>query len=130
MPNREKEKKRYALFKNKPFGAMEVKAFVGALILLGIHSVRNYHKAWSYSKPEVLVRLHDLMPCQQFELIGAFLHVVTTSEEEAMGTDKLRKIRPLHEHIKSRCSDLYQPQEHLSIDERMVKSKARCHFSI
>ena len=62
------------------------------------------------------------MLCQQFELIGTFLHVVITREEETMGTDKLRKIWPLHEHIKSRCSDLYQPQEHLAVDKRMVKS--------
>ena len=58
---------------------MEVKAFVGTLILLGIHSVCNYHKAWSYSKAQ---GLHDIMPCQQFELIGAILHVITRSEEE------------------------------------------------
>ena len=54
--------------------------FVGTLILLGIHSVRNYHKAWSYSKAQ---GLHDIMPCQQFELIGAILQVITRSEEDS-----------------------------------------------
>ena len=45
-----------------------------------------------------------------------------------MGSDPLRKIRPLYELIKDKCSMLYQPLQDLSIDERMVKSKARCHL--
>ena len=35
---------------------------------------------------------------------------------------------PLHNHMKQRCSELYEPLPELSIDERMVKSKARSHF--
>ena len=46
------------------------------------------------------------------------------SEEAAMGLGRL------HEHIKSRYSDLYQPQVHLSIDECMVKCKAIPHVVV
>ena len=59
--------------------------------------------------------------------IGCFLRVITT-EEVAMASDPLRKIRPLQEHIKKKCLQFYQPCQYLSIDERMVKSKARCHL--
>lgn len=125
---KEQKKKRYALFMRKPITKEEVKAFLGCLILLGIHNVRNYRKAWSASRAQYLIRLQDLMTCQRFELIGTFLHIVTIEEEEAMKDDQLRKIRPLYDHIKKRCLDLYQPLQHLSVDERMVKSKARSHF--
>lgn len=101
-------------------------AFIGSLILLGIHAVRNYRKAWSESKAQVLIRLHDLMSCQHFELIGSFLHIVTMDQEDAMG-DEMRKIRPLYQHIKDKCSMLYQPLQNVSV-ERMVKSKVQCHL--
>ena len=103
-------------------------AFIGSLILLGIHAVHNYRKAWSESKAQVLIRLHDLMSCQRFELIGSFLHIVTMDQEDAMGDDPLQKIRPLYQHIKDKCSMLYQPLQNVSVDERMVKSKAWCYL--
>ena len=45
--------------------------------------------------------------------------------------DKLGKIRPLYDHMKSVCKSLYQPHENIAVDERMVKSKGRsglCQF--
>lgn len=42
--------------------------------------------------------------------------------------DPLQKIQPLHDSIKSECLELHQSLRELSIDERMVKSKARTHF--
>ena len=45
--------KRYTLFKKRPFSKEELMAFLGALILLGIHSVRNHRKAWESLKSTV-----------------------------------------------------------------------------
>lgn len=74
----------------------------------------------------MLYRLRDLT-CQEFLLIGCFLHVVTV-EEEASAKNPLRKLQPLIDHIKQKIFDFYQPHQQVSVDERMVKSKARCHF--
>ena len=126
--NKQRKKGRYALFSRKPFTRGILMAFLGVLILLGIHSVRNYRKAWSVSRAQVLIRLNDLMTCQRFELIGCFLHVISVEEEAAMGSDPLRKIRPLQDYIKKKCLQLYQPFQYLAVDERIVKSKARCHL--
>jgi len=76
----------------------------------------------------VLVRLKDLLTCQRFELIGSFLHLVTPDEEKAAGDDRLRKLSPFLKMMKDKCLELYQPIKTLSIDERMVKSKARSHL--
>ena len=106
----------------------EIKAFLCALILLGIHKVRNHRKAWSVSKAQHLSRLQDLMTCQRFELIGCFLHVVTPEEEEVANGDRLRKLRPYLDHLKTNCLTYYQPLQCLSVDECMVKSKSRSHM--
>ncbi len=68
------------------------------------------------------------MTCYQYELIGTFLHLVTPNEEQQLSGNHFSKILPIYNHLKSRCFDLYQPDRQLSIDERMVKSKARTSF--
>ena len=103
-------------------------AFLGGLILLGIHSVWYNRKAWSHRKAQLLIRLHDLISCPHFELIGTFLHAVTPEEEEEMKDDRLRKLLSLIKYVRARRLDLYQPVMELSVDERMVKSRARCHM--
>lgn len=76
----------------------------------------------------MLVRLLDLTSRNCFETISAFFHVVTTDEEAQLSGDPLKKIRPLHNEIKMKCLEFYQLLRELSIDERIVKSKARTHF--
>lgn len=65
---------------------------------------------------------------QYFELIGTFIHVVTIEEEEESKHNPLRKVKPLIDYVKSKCFEFYQPRQEMSVDERMVKSKARCHL--
>ena len=60
---KEEKRKRLQLFMKKPLTKEELKAFLGALVLLGIHTVRNHRKAWSTAKAQVLIRLQDLMTC-------------------------------------------------------------------
>ena len=120
--------KRYHLFMRQKLTTAELKAYLGALLLLGIHSVRNHRKAWSTARAQVLIRLRDLLTCQRFELIGTFLPVVTKQEEEEVKEDRLRKLLPLINYIKSKCFEFYQPVQQLAVDEWMVKSKARSHL--
>ena len=118
----------YCKFINGQFTKAELFCYFGALILLGIHGVRNHRYAGSIKKAQHLVRLSELLTCERYEIIGTFLHLVTPDEEAGLFGNKLNKILPIHNHIKSRCAEWYQPSRSLSIDERMVKSKARTHF--
>ena len=43
---KEEKKKRYALFMKRKLTKEELKAFIGVLLLLGIHGVRNHQKVW------------------------------------------------------------------------------------
>ena len=47
----------YSLFVRKQLTRCVLMAFLGVLILLGIHGVGNYRKAWSVSKAQVMIRL-------------------------------------------------------------------------
>lgn len=68
------------------------------------------------------------MTCQ-LELVTTFIHIITPAEENISIGNPIRKPQPLIDHIKNKCFELYQPlKEEVSVDEQMVKSKARCHF--
>ena len=67
----------------------------------------------------------DVSPLSLFEI---YFDDEAPDEEKNMADHKLRKILAYHNHIKSKCSDLYQPLGELSIDERMVKTKVRTLF--
>ena len=74
------------------------------------------------------MRLMDLMSRNRFEAINTFLHVVTPEEELQNEEDPLKKVRPLHDHVKKAALEYYQPLRELSVNERMVKSKGRSQF--
>ena len=118
----------YQRFKRHPLTNDEMMRYLGCLLLLSINSVRNYTKAWSEKICQYLPSLQRLLTRDRFEVIGSFLHVVTVDEEAELSPHPPKKIQPLHNKIKTKCLDLYQPLMQLSVDERMVKSKARTRF--
>ena len=68
------------------------------------------------------------MSRHRFESISTFFHVALPQEESQNSEDPLKKIRTVYENVRTKCQKLYQPLRELSIDERMVKSKARTAF--
>ena len=67
------------------------------------------------------------MSRHRFEAMSSFFPVVTLKEED-MNNHPLKKVLPLYALIKERSLEFFQPLRELSIDERMVRSKARTHF--
>ena len=62
----------YKHFTASPFTKRELLAYLGVLLLLGIHGVRNHRYAWSSKKAQVLVRLDELSSCRYYETVGTF----------------------------------------------------------
>ena len=77
---------------------------------------------------QVVIYLLSLMTRNCFEAINTYFHIVTPREEAANGNEPLKKVRRFYDAVKAKCLELYQPLQQLSVDERMVKSKARTHF--
>ena len=127
---KKKEEKRnfYRKFKLVPLMKEEMLRYIGVLLLLSVNSVRSYRLAWDPKSSQALIHLHDLMSRNRFENISAFFHVVTTEEEDSNSNDPLKKIRGMQDRVQKACAQYYHPLCELSIDERMVKSKARSHF--
>ena len=126
--NKSKKPNMYKRFRRHRLTPDEMMRYIGCLLLLSINSVHNYRLAWSKKSSQHLSHLHRLLTRDRFEAIGAFLHVVTKEEEASLSSHKLKKILPLHDVIKKKCLELYQPLQQLSVDERMMKSKARTQF--
>ena len=126
--NKQNKPNMYERFRRHPLTTEEMMSYLGCLLLLSINSVRNYRQAWNESSSQYLVNLRRLLSRDRFEQISSFLHIVTTEEETQLSPHKLKKILPLHDNIKKKCLNLYQPLQQLSVDERMVKSKARTRF--
>jgi len=60
----------------------------------------------------------------RFIALFAILHIVDPGNETDKA-DKLRKVRPLLDIFKARCRELYQPDQNVAVDERLVKSEHR-----
>ena len=103
---------------------------VGILIHLGYRRIPQYRFAWSPSSLCFDPVISKIMSRNRFEGLLSFLHVVDGDTEKRLQEegDKLAKVRPLNDHLQSKCVSLYQPNREISIDERMVRSKARFSF--
>ena len=103
---------------------------VALLIHFGYKKIPNYRLAWSKKSLCYDRFVSNTMSRNRFESLMYFLHIVTSEDEEKFknDNDKLAKVRPLSDHLNKKCKLYCQPEKELSVDERMVRSKARFSF--
>ena len=102
-------------------------ALVGILVHMGHRKIPRYRLIWNPTSLCCDPLISKVFSRNKFEVYLSFLHVVDEDTEKELNSqgDKLCKIRPLNDHLQRHCQDLYQPHREISIDERMVRSKAR-----
>ncbi|XP_015758763.1 PREDICTED: uncharacterized protein LOC107338028 [Acropora digitifera] len=102
----------------------EILRLIGILIYFGMVPLKgpsDYY--WSTATLLHGLWARSFLPRLRFRALMALLHVVDPLNEPA--GNKLRKVLGFINFLKGRFKALYQPRQHVAIDERMVKSRHR-----
>ncbi len=97
--------------------------------LVKLPAVTDY---WNGSRLYSISFPASVMSCRKFNAISSALHLsdpkVDAENLKKKGTpayDRLCKLKPLYDQLRDRCKSYFHPHKNISIDERMVASKAR-----
>ena len=124
----------YATQKHKPFSpttVRELKTFIGLNLLMGIKRLPSYKDYWSSDPMLRDSYISSAMPLKRFQWLLANFHLNDNSampSRDSDNFDKLYKLRPLLDGLNRPFAKFYNPTEHQSIDESMIKFKGRCSF--
>ncbi|XP_055074466.1 piggyBac transposable element-derived protein 4 [Misgurnus anguillicaudatus] len=116
----------------KDISVKDFKSFLSMVIYMGLIKCFNITDYWKkadvYSLPYPL----RVMTSRKFLNISSALHLSDPKEDaendKKKGTpeyDRLFRIKPLYDNIRETCKTYLHPFQNISIDERMVASKAR-----
>ncbi|XP_075968136.1 uncharacterized protein LOC142971480 [Anarhichas minor] len=106
--------------------------FLSIIIFTGLVTVHNRSDYWRKRWPYNFQFPGDSMTRDRFNTILCSLHLSNPEEDEENENnrntaeyDRLFKIKPLYTDMVTACKAHFQPHQNVSIDERMVASKAR-----
>ncbi|XP_041647296.1 piggyBac transposable element-derived protein 4-like [Cheilinus undulatus] len=115
-----------------PVTAADMYSFLSLVLYMGIVPLKAMSDYWKGSQLFSLPFPGSIMPRTRFTTILSCLHLndpaVEAANEKKKGTlkyDRLCKVKPLYEQILEACYTFYHPHQHISIDERMVATKAK-----
>lgn len=108
----------------------EFERLLGLLIYMGLVQVPSLYEYWATKPLFHGLWARSFMSRDRFQRLMAFLHIDDPRTEDDPGRkkDKLKKVRTLIDALQAKCQQLYTPERHVSIDERMIKAKGVCSF--
>lgn len=106
----------------------EMKAFIGCLIVMGIHQLPALKHYWS-SDPFLRVEaVANVMTANRFKKIVENLHCNDNESQPPKSDpnfDKLHKVKPLLDVLNETVRKVYKPSEVVTVDESMIPFKGR-----
>ncbi|XP_050435502.1 piggyBac transposable element-derived protein 3-like [Adelges cooleyi] len=115
------QSERYAFQKNEPLFSLDkgkLKCFLAILILSGYNQLPSERHYWDSEKDMNHQLVSGAMRRDRFLEIKRFLHLNDNDDQDS---DKLYKLRPLIQALKTRFLKFFVPSQNLSYDECMVK---------
>jgi hypothetical protein len=104
-----------------------MKAFIGCLILMGIHQLPALSNFWSSDSLLNVDAIADVMTSKRFKNLVVNIHCNNNENKKPRNNaeyDKLHKLRPFIEKLRN-CKDNYKLSSFLSVDESMIPFKDR-----
>lgn len=106
----------------------EMKAFIGCLIVMGIHQLPALKHYWS-SDPFLRVEcVASVMTADRFKKIIENIHCndnETQPHKSDPAFDKLHKVKPIVELLNASSRSIYKPSGVVTVDESMIPFKGR-----
>ena len=111
----------------------ELKAFLGLQIIFGLNPVKQYSVAFSACSFLGNEGVRRTMSQKRFEKLCQYFHVSNRDNEPGRNSDEydpLFKIRPVMEQMLNSFPRFSSFTEHQTVDEAMIRCKARLPFII
>ncbi|XP_028272459.1 piggyBac transposable element-derived protein 4-like [Parambassis ranga] len=110
-------------------------SYLSLVIYMGLVKCKSLTDYWRAGGLYSLPFPRSVMSRKKFFLISKALHLNSAADDAAneakRGTaafDRMGKIKPLYDEIRLACRQNFQPGQEVTIDERMVASKAHVVF--
>lgn len=113
----------------KPIDIIELKKFIGLLLLIGVYKSKNetVSELWSIKNGRQIFR--DIMSRNRFTSILRVIRFDDAAERrKRRSTDKLEPIRECFELWNSYLQDPYIPNWSMTVDEQLVSFRGKCPF--
>lgn len=109
--------------------SLELKKFIGALILIGVYKSKNEEVGQLWSRNDGRPIFNQIMSRERFRQIVKVLRFDDATARRARGTqDKLQPIKNCFTTWNKHLQDAYIPSESMTVDEQLVTFRGRCPF--
>ncbi|KAI7805246.1 putative piggyBac transposable element-derived protein 4-like [Triplophysa rosa] len=112
-----------------------MKKYIGMLLYMGVMDLPKIRDFWRVKTLFHVPFPATVMTRDRFLTISCNLYISDPLEDavndQKRGTeayDRLHRVKPLLDLIRNRCMSIYHPKQHISVDERMIPTKARLSF--
>uniref|UniRef100_A0A8C2KIB2 PiggyBac transposable element-derived protein domain-containing protein n=1 Tax=Cyprinus carpio TaxID=7962 RepID=A0A8C2KIB2_CYPCA len=113
----------------------EMKKYIGLHLYMGVMAIQKVRDFWRKKTLFHVPFPATVMSRDRFLAISCNLHISDPMEDaendKKRGTEEydcLHRVQPLLDIMRNRCMSIYHPRQQISVDERMIATKARISF--